>query len=291
MILYKYLSPTAALATLRNCTLRYTSPLSFNDPYDVQRYCCADKSPQLMLEDFLLEIESLATTNCSIDDLTPEWNQNIETLRTLARTHGYRRESLNSGFRGVLAEKENQFIYSMAVMQKWLDVNLPRLRVLCLSSSYDSILMWSHYAENHRGLVLELSNIDPAEHIFGPAPVEYAEIPFAFVKARDVIDRTLRGVNSEPKYADVIARKASYWSYENEWRAAKEVEPEHDDSVLDVSLRADQLTSILFGSRAHSDFVNECVRLAQLINPMVNLYQTNELRTHYDLSVRHLLST
>jgi Protein of unknown function (DUF2971) len=48
-----------------------------------------------------------------------------------------------------------------------------RFRVLCLSAKPDSVVMWSHYADKHRGICLEFSTDN--EEFSGAYKVEYCQ--------------------------------------------------------------------------------------------------------------------
>lgn len=85
----------------------------------------------------------------------------------------------------------------------------------CLSEVCDSILMWSHYADNHQGFCLEFAGEDPEEL---PFPLCW---PVTYQKELPVLDTT---VTMDDIYTDEIVRvglmtKYSDWAYEKEWRA------------------------------------------------------------------------
>jgi hypothetical protein len=72
----------------------------------------------------------------------------------------------------------------------------------------DNILMWSHYANNHKGICLEFATaVDP---IFSDArPVEYSDtcpVYECFSQNRGEIAKR------------ALFRKAEDWQYEKEWR-------------------------------------------------------------------------
>ena len=49
--------------------------------------------------------------------------------------------------------------------------------ILCMSEDWDTILMWSHYADSHKGFVLGLDTSSPffADRDRAPMKVEYGE--------------------------------------------------------------------------------------------------------------------
>jgi hypothetical protein len=75
--------------------------------------------------------------------------------------------------------------------------------------------MWSHYADNHRGLCLEFSNREPQT---SPFPTSW---PITYQRDRPIVDTTVTADDIE---TDLIVRpglftKSLDWAYEKEWRA------------------------------------------------------------------------
>lgn len=81
-------------------------------------------------------------------------------------------------------------------------------RVSCFSQKNDSILMWSHYANSHKGFCLEYDFKMLKELITLPLPVKYSnDLP------NDIDDKL-----------KLIFTKSKEWSYEEEWRLVKPAE-------------------------------------------------------------------
>lgn len=98
-------------------------------------------------------------------------------------------------------------------------------RIACFSESVDSILMWSHYADSHKGFVLEYdfrSTLKtPIEHVL-IAPVIYDEerLDVSSYVAWEFLH--LLKVNSKnpdiASHIKVALHKSAAWAYEKEWR-------------------------------------------------------------------------
>jgi hypothetical protein len=86
-----------------------------------------------------------------------------------------------------------------------------KLGMCCMSAKPNDILMWSHYAQSHRGLCLGFRTTDDSI-LWDAQPVEYsAEYP--------VVDYFRMTV--EERVRAMLLRKASHWAYEEEWRAMR----------------------------------------------------------------------
>jgi hypothetical protein len=81
-------------------------------------------------------------------------------------------------------------------------------RIYCLTPHPDSTLMWSHYAENHRGICLEFTTDNP---LFGSA--------LAVIYRSDYPEWTLHEFESPQRRAiEMLLTKAEDWRYEDEYR-------------------------------------------------------------------------
>lgn len=89
--------------------------------------------------------------------------------------------------------------------------------LICLAAARDSLLMWSHYTKGHSGLVI---GFHTANAFFTDGPpiheVVYADERVLMGHYGDQADRGRIG----QQVADLIKRKSTCWSYENEWRQA-----------------------------------------------------------------------
>ncbi len=82
-----------------------------------------------------------------------------------------------------------------------------KIGVLCLSAVKNDILMWSHYADSHRGICLEF---DGHFEFFAHAQ----EVKYPPVRPRINPFRQ----NQEEMMEAALLTKADHWQYEQEWR-------------------------------------------------------------------------
>jgi hypothetical protein len=113
--------------------------------------------------------------------------------------------------------------------------------VLSLARACDNILMWSHYAANHTGLVIELDMLADPGFFATPINVRYqaAYVPTNyFIDPHGAVERT-------------ISTKSDAWSYESEVRIMK------PSGVGAVSFNHKVITRVIFGCRATDSFIDE----------------------------------
>ena len=158
---------------------------------------------------------------------------NQRRLEALLRQDHYIEEAYRKeGQRHRLTRKEFKRLYLKDVPRR-ADEALPRIpknlerirrnfpdkfskywRLICASVVRDSVLMWSHYAENHTGLVLEFDTKQPP---FSKIPSDcWLTVKYSDKKADYVYSHKNREFR-ERMFA-MAASKASIWSYENEIR-------------------------------------------------------------------------
>jgi len=115
---------------------------------------------------------------------------------------------------------------AMEIVSRILDLR-HSLYVGCLSSRFDSILMWSYYGQNHKGICLEIEFDDDKEHLF---PVIYQE-ERPSIKAQRFIEemcgRFVAGYETEQISKDTVLQqlvsqpyitKSKEWEHEQEHR-------------------------------------------------------------------------
>lgn len=130
------------------------------------------------------------------------------------------------------------FNKQQVTINKILDEHRKRINkfgIYCLSEDPESILMWSHYADENKGICLEFQRT-PYNLLGSPATkrVDYAE------KLPTFTIEDLKNTNTFK--SDPITTKFEHWKYEKEWRA---IIPEGNKAFEYPG----KLTKIIFGLR------------------------------------------
>lgn len=136
--------------------------------------------------------------------------------------------------------------------QKIWAVNFETLiGVLSLADKWNSVLMWSHYANEHRGLCLEF---ETADH----KCVDLQEVDYDSSRVIDLSEIYRWKVTSKSDAAalikqKVIFTKADMWKYEGEWRATATPPGAYSAPLM--------LKAVYFGARCDSSIVTTIVKL------------------------------
>lgn len=94
--------------------------------------------------------------------------------------------------------------------------------IFCMSESWDSILMWAHYADSHSGFVVGFD----VSHPFFALGETFGTRKVLYCKKRPKF--------SDIKITDELYYKLDIWKYEQEWRLSKETYK--NDKIVDSSI-------------------------------------------------------
>ena len=152
---------------------------------------------------------------------TTEAKQGVDALKAVAR-EAFRRDGSN-----ITPEQSDEFILATTEwIRKHLDAKAAEVvdrvkesvRVCCFCENSKSTLMWSHYADSHRGFCIEypMGNLPPADLrrrlLF---PVVYSHVLF---DATSILERGVAGGFNNLFPLATCLQKNVDWSYEKEWR-------------------------------------------------------------------------
>lgn len=250
--MYKYqpIKPNT-LDGLRNHRLWFSSPARFNDPFDCNVSCFLGRNKQ----DFEDRLESFFGPSDEMARMLKRsgagWRQKNEALMLMLR-----------------------FIYSR------------KIHVSALSTEWDNTLMWSHYANRHKGMCLVFDSYKSGLIRDNVLPVQYfAKYPAYLVDARRID-------NLEMLLKQLLAVKSSEWEYEHEWRAFMVNEKNDRKSIKGALHEYDPslLLGIVFGiNTSPSDRKKVEKALAQRSSrPHVRLYQARAVQGDFKIAVREM---
>ena len=261
---FKYMPAETALKVLESVRLRWSSPVRFNDRFDVPRDIAHGFHPQ----DITREIGELM--NVYLDDPPEDLTDFDETLATVLNLakNGFPselREQLRNSIAESLSELACEGVGLQALREQWAAL-VPTMRILCLTESPIHVAMWHHYADCYRGVVLGFRcNDDNDSFLLIAEPIQYLQAKPSVYTAHGLAK--LLCLNSLAAAREMIQlatyTKSDDWSYEKEWRIlsyAKEGDPaDHCDWSFD---RAD-LSHIYLGPLIDEDDQLKITRLAK----------------------------
>jgi hypothetical protein len=254
---YQRFKPDWHESTVLDNKIHCAGPRDFNDPWDC-RPCYDD----------------------SILDDPRVYEEHVEFFDRVDRQHGPPKTEEQRLQQLQRLRTDRPFLKSLLRQMIGIDTAIhARYRILCLSAKSDSVVMWSHYADKHRGLCLEFGT--DSEEFNGAYKVEYCDKYPLF----NLTDNSLEH-NLLP-----LVTKAGVWSYEYEYRVITE---EHATALSAGSLhthnrflpiQADSLKSIILGCEMDNASRDNVMNIVRRSGRAIAIRQAVRAANHYDLSI------
>jgi hypothetical protein len=201
------------------------------------------------------------------------------------------------GLRGQAAEEQARFetvaMMNPAVPQEarqraLIEVINENFWVYCASATREPILMWSHYADGHRGLALHFdARLPPFDRYLFEVDYgeEYPEYPFPAAQT---------DVSTSEAARALLYTKAPGWRYEEEFRSIRVIEPgpgrdmglTWDGQI--ATLSAPALVGVTLGAAMPGDVASELVREITDVRPSLEIWQARVKDREYGLNFHRI---
>lgn len=246
---YKYLPfDEGSLNILTRGTLKFTCPLNFNDPFDC--YPVFDPSSIEQLEKHRPDLLKAAGRA-----------EGISPAKRLQR-HGI--------YKAKIKKAVESGDYAKGIVKD--------LGICCLSRNPKNILMWSHYAKNHTGFVVEFK-IDTS------APRSLLDrivpLPVVYQQERPMLKWGDKNIDIQSYFLT----KSLDWEYEAEER----ILTTHEGPGFHPYSRVHFLNSVIAGARMSDDhfrILEETVaQVSKTIGKQIHLYQAHLAANEYRVIV------
>lgn len=283
-LLNKYVTAATAIAILSTQTVRLSSPLLFNDPFDVQREWEGlefDELEDAIIERFRAYFRGEATPSnpaalkllqlARDDEVDARDERFFNTMRIFLRAMRKPMEGFLSDFKAAWKER------------------LPNLRIMCFSEDPASAAMWAHYSANHTGVVLQFASSDERDSVWLLAePVIYQQkkpsLPSASEWARAFMGET------ELDW-DIVLREYQFvkdpqWSWEKEYRVVTAKKASETGLFSDDVFFREDLRGVILGAAIAPEAEHAIRGLCAANYPDTTIY-----RSHIDQSRRSITIT
>lgn len=192
-ILYKYTNTNTALKILEDSSIHFTNPFCFNDPYDANPPFIVNTQYNIskkLFEKFLKEQKNRS-------DFPEEIQKYLDDIENIEINISPQE------FYEILSHKFKNSV-----------------RTLCLSEYNNNLLMWGHYADSYKGLVIGFdTNFIPFKNA---RKVEYCNCPIE-IKGKYLEDFALKKEATRQEILSIYLSKNIAWQYEREWRFVSDI--------------------------------------------------------------------
>jgi hypothetical protein len=281
--LYKYLDFNGAEKTLGRCSVKLSAAAAFNDPFDMNieealgsnpdefeeklasahfDFLCSDiNHANLRADDYR---EKIIMMNMALHDASPEMIESLKKEVTAELAEELDPARLEQNCHAVVEKISND-------LKTW--------GIFCASKRKDSLLMWAHYADHHRGAVFEfVPHVAKDSTFIAAQPVQYLrERPLLYRTPAEYIrhthlmtlfDSTMEVINR------IIYSKSPEWAYEEEYRLAIPDFIPAPEKFMTLRFHREELAAIHLGCRMPEEHKLRLIVPAKIINPDVKIYQT-----------------
>ncbi|PIT99092.1 MAG: hypothetical protein COT74_11625 [Bdellovibrionales bacterium CG10_big_fil_rev_8_21_14_0_10_45_34] len=289
--LFKYVDIAGATAILQNGTLLFSSPLYFNDPFDISiqtlfGYDAFD------LEAHLDEFIALSTS----DEVLPEGNGSAQSdifvavRSALSNASESYRANLRKEFFAKKIWDEESLRASGAETLAHIKTAFELSGIFCASKRFDNYLLWAHYAEKHQGAVLEFSpNVEKDSMLILAEDVEYTNNrPYLYESHKDFLIKSMFRKTEDilAEYTKKITKtKSLEWAYEEEIRLYMPILVNLFEGKKNhcLTYHDDELASVYLGCKMPKETKDSIVDLAINRNPEARIYEMIPDPHHYKL--------
>lgn len=275
---YKYVTAGVAKTILTTRKLRWSSPIRFNDPFDVNEELPLNFNEAELNKELS---EQLATLIDEGDFSKAVGHPGLAVLLNAAKLKepGARKKEAQEIRQKYEEVTSGQIESLVELKEKWRQI-VPKLRIFCLSEFNDITPMWQHYADEYKGVVLRFESVNGVGSFFSQArKVEYQDFPIDISNVNTWASGLLEG---EAALHELINKfqyiKATSWGYEEEWRIVRGDRAGETALFEDYDFDPCELTGIYFGTRCLDTDREEI--LSSLVDDLdhVELYEAFEDR-------------
>ena len=210
--LYKYMEcvrdgkDSGVLRFFKSGMVRFTQPVEFNDPFEMQPFL------KELTDQSTIESQFRERLAGALPGLDPKLKSLLDKM-TPAQRARFDSEMQSEMPRHLDFVKKGIEIVTPGVGRRIYDTVNENLGTLCLTEEPGSLLMWAHYADEHKGAVVEFDT----SHAFfnrrvGPNDDFRHFRQVTYTRERPAVRL------AESDAIDFFYFKSTEWKYEHEWR-------------------------------------------------------------------------
>jgi hypothetical protein len=258
MLIYKYVTG-GRIDILERGLIRFTQPSALNDPFETEPNLC--------------EFETY-------------WR-----LRGQTGIEELRQMGTRTPMQLAVAEFRLEQTLRDQLAKFRRDINSNHA-FLSLSKKQNNLLMWSHYADSHRGFVLGFES----DHAFFQTTIPREVTALAEVSYSPT-GRIMPAPNQDwTNLAEIIFfTKSNHWSYEEELRLVKnplcadDVSVENGQNIYLFKFPSESLKEVILGYRMPPALRQKIVRVVEAKYQDVRLLKTHISSAHFELDIQPCL--
>lgn len=289
---FKYTSYETALRVIKSNSFRWSAPTKFNDPFDHQTGFIFTYN-----EDDLTLALSNEVERIIFSDDEPSFTPNslFSALILMLREvrHKLPKNELIREIAEASRESAAKFHRSLVKLNDEVETVLCHSRIFCVTEKFDNIVMWSHYADEHKGAVFKLRCLDEIDNtLLAAKKVSYINsfVPFPNPQSFSKHLTGEKPIDFTQLMWDLAFTKHSDWSYEQEWRVHVGLLDEPAGNGYSIySEHPSVFEAIYLGCNMETEAKEEIIRLAKQYLPHTKIFQGFKSKTSFSLMFSQIL--
>jgi hypothetical protein len=250
-VLYKYYEFNEwTEAIFEKNEIYFQSPDCFNDPFDTKIAFIYEGTEQQRITRLIEFWQAEAAKGKSTESLHEEAEACVKAGRDI--------DLISGGSRRLIERIRKRF------------------GVFCMTEAKNNLLMWSHYADSHRGFCLGFST---QEEFFG------AKRAFPIEKRHYRIERpciNLIAKNYKDQIVDALLIKHKPWEYEAEWRII-------DKKGAGLQeFPKESLVEVILGCKIDPENRNRIMAWCRARTPRPSVYWAEEIQRRFELNCERM---
>lgn len=236
------------------------NPLNFNDPFDC-----------------MLSFESTSYSK-TVRDVCFDVLKNRGIILSAAENNSLKTDKEPINALATILEKKSihvnqNYLSKIAKPKSFKSMLQKMLSVTCFSEKNDSLLMWSHYAQQHRGFCIEYDFSDDPE-------ISEFLFPVVYSNKKTIVNTGVHDVDC----LKAALCKSEEWQYEQEWRYINMLKSTFENSnERTIPYFDSPISAIYFGVNAAQADIDRLLTLIVKNQANPQLYQMEMLDYQYKL--------
>lgn len=288
----KHVTADVAVIILSSLSVRWSSPLLFNDPFDCSHRFDYGFDLRDAKEHFVNECVNIVFGK---DSVNGDRNHPLFILLSYMRSANDGRISEEE----LRAEMALGYEESCAAMTKTLtgfsahwDELMRSHRVFCLTEEHDNILMWAHYSDLHKGAVIQLKCIEKLDNpICASTKVVYSDYFPSIIQGVDDFVKINTGqkiFDQKDLYTRFICTKSNHWAYEKEWRLVYPRDNKNTELFEYSKLWPQEIDAVYLGCRMSESHKDTILKLLEGELNHVRVFQGRKDSNRYALNFEQI---
>jgi len=242
--LYKYTSADVAKIVLESRKIRWSSPLTLNDPAEFK---LAVTPPER--RDHLISLALEEAWRVASGEVQPT-QMHGTVYRLLTHRNGWDRSEFLANLADAITESVDTHLKNEPKWINDLHQIMIRDKVLCLTDDPTNPTMWANYADNGAGILIGFRNVSAFDSPYSEArPVSYSKArPSIYTEIE--LAKTIAGswsINMSDVARRITHTKIECWSHEREWRIYSGQGRAPEENFEDCEFNSQELAKVIFG--------------------------------------------